>query len=108
MIWCIIGYVYVFMGVVGHILLVGMIGGIVGIKRGYFDHYMEFIEYVDHLSSVRMDAQLNRWKLNNNIGTLFWLIFHIATWPVEFVRCLFLDIPDAIEHYESLHNKEEA
>lgn len=105
MIWFIIGYV--FMGVIGHLFLTGLICGIVAMKRGYYGCYIEFIDYVDHLSNVRMDEQLNRWYLNNDIGTLIWLAFHIATWPVEFVRCLFLDIPDAIEHYESQYNKEE-
>ena len=105
MIWCILGYV--FMGTIGHIFLTGVIGGIVAIKRGYHgDDIMELVVSLSQFSDVRMDEQHKRLHVKNAFGMIVWLIFYVATWPVEFMRELFLDIPDAIKMYETQHGIE--
>lgn len=104
MIWWILGYV--FMGTIGHLFLTGVIIGIAAIKRGYRDNAMEIIEYVEHFSNTRRDESIIRFPIKNVFGYLIRLTFGIITWPVEFIRVIFLDIPDSIELYESRHGIE--
>lgn len=104
MIWCILGYV--FMGTIGHIFLTGVIGAIAAIKRGYYADLMEIVDYIDHFNKLRMNDQLKRLRAENVFGFLVWLVFAVITWPVEFMRAIFLDIPDAIKMYETQHGIE--
>lgn len=105
MIWYILGYMII--GTIGSLFLAGVIGGVVIIKRGYIDDDDEIFEYMTHLSSTRWGEQRTRIRINNVIGDLVWLLFLVTTWPVEFLRSIFLDIPEAIKMYESQHGIEE-
>ena len=67
---------------------------------------MEIVDYIDHFNKLRMNDQLKRLRAKNVFGFIIWLIFIVITWPVEFMRAIFLDIPDAIKMYETQHGIE--
>lgn len=106
MIWYLIGYVL--MGIVGSDFIVGVMIGIALFKRGYLSDLEIFTEYVSQLSWDRIaGGAFAKILPKNRVGYTVWRGFYVMTWPVEFMRNIFLDIPDAIEWYETQHIKGE-
>lgn len=106
MIWWIIWYLL--MGIIGSDFLAGFIIGIKTLVRDHYYEYDTIIQYTTDLGEKRRDASvLGRLANKHDIMTVVWIAFAIMTWPVEFLRQVFLDHPNAIELYETQHFKEE-
>lgn len=100
MIWYLIGYVLMDL-VAG--ALIGLYSYFIAKRRGYDEEV--FSKYVTQFTIKRES------KHNNDNTPKFIVvatgIFYTLVWPVEAIRMIFLDIPDAIEYYEAQQNNEE-
>ena len=63
---------------------------------------------VNCANTRRSKYALNRLSNHNVVMDIVYLVFLIAIWPVEVLRMIFIDVPDAIEFYEAQQNKEGA
>lgn len=106
MIWYLIGYVL--MGIWGSDFIVGVILGIKLMMNGYYMDFDDISHYVIRLGLDRSDNSVfGKMANKSNVVAVIWVAFQVMTWPVQFLRTIFLDIPDAIEFYETQQNKGE-
>ena len=100
MIWFLIWYI--FMGVAGSDLLAGIIIGLNLLIRGYHVDFDQIVEYTMELGEKRRDEGVLIRLAEKYDGMGFvWVAFQFITWPVDFLRIIFLDYHDAFEWYES-------
>lgn len=106
MIWCLIGYILMGMGVSD--VLAGFIIGIRIIRNGYYNEYLSIIDCTGELGDKRRaECAFGRLANKSNIMALAYIVFEVITWPVDFLRIIFCDYQDAIELYESQHDHRE-
>ena len=106
MIWCLIGYILMGMGVSD--VLAGFITGIRLIRNGYYNEYWSIIDCTGKLGDKRRNGgALGRLANKSNVMALIYTVFIVITWPVDFLRIIFCDYQDAIELYESQHDHRE-
>lgn len=106
MIWYLIWYIL--MGVVGSDFLAGIIIGIRVLMSEYYYEYESIINCISEFGEKRREKSvLSRLGDRNDIMALIYIAFEIITWPVDFLRIIFCDYQDAIELWESQHDKEE-
>lgn len=107
MIWYLIGYVL--MGIFGADFVVGVILGVVAMKRGYLHDVDRLANDASNRSCERCtNNSFSKMLPKNMMGYIIWRAFYIMTWPVELLRNIFVDIPDAIEYYEAQQDGREA
>ena len=107
MFWYLIGYVL--MGIFGADFVVGVILGVVALRRGYLDDVGRLANDASNRSWERCTNNAFSKMLPKNImGYTVWRAFYIMTWPVELLRNIFIDSPDAIEYYEAQQDGREA
>lgn len=107
MIWWIIGYGL--MGLFAMGIVVNVILAWKTVKRGYLSD-VEQIGECKHevVINRRNESKFTVIARGNTLIAIVWVIFMIMTWPVEFLRQVFLDLPDTIELYEAQRFKGEA
>lgn len=106
MIWWIIWYIL--MGILGSDFLAGIIIGISTLRRDYYTDFNSIIDYTSELGEKRRGkCVLSRLGDKSNIMAVIYVVFEVITWPVDFLRTIFCDYQDAIQLYESQHDKEE-
>ena len=107
MIWYLIGWIV--MGLWGADFIIGVILGLKLMIKGYFMDFDKISDYVIRSGMDRLDDDVFCKFAHKNIVTcIIWAVFHSMTWPVELLRTIYLDIPDAIEYYEAQHDEKEA
>lgn len=106
MIWCLIGYILMGIGVSD--VLAGFIIGIRTLRNGYYNEYWSIVDCIGELGDKRRnECALSRLANKSNVMALAYIVFRVITWPVDFLRIIFCDYQDAIELYESRHDHRE-
>lgn len=106
MIWCLIGYILMGIGVSD--FLAGIIVGIMIIRNGYYNEYWSILDCTGKLGDKRRaECALGRLANKSIVMALAYNVFGVITWPVDFLRIIFCDYQDAIELYESQHDHRE-